>query len=53
MNGMSTVEKSMEKAKFYNREDLKAKDVNGSMIISPSEEIAAAKWLSLAISMPT
>lgn len=27
MNGMSTVEKSMEKAKFYNREDLKAKDV--------------------------
>lgn len=27
MNGMSTVEKSMEKTKFYNREDLKAKDV--------------------------
>lgn len=24
---MSTVEKSMEKTKFYNREDLKAKDV--------------------------
>ena len=28
-------------------------NLNGSRIISPSEEIAAAKWLSLAISMPT
>lgn len=28
-------------------------NLNGSRIMSPSEEIAAAKWLSLAISMPT
>ena len=28
-------------------------NLNGSRIMSPLEEIAAAKWLSLAISMPT
>ena len=28
-------------------------NLNGSINISPSEEIAAAKWLSLAMSMPT
>lgn len=26
-NGMNIAEKSMEKTRFYNREDLKAKDV--------------------------
>lgn len=28
-------------------------NLNGSMIISLSEEIAAAKWLGVEISMPT
>lgn len=28
-------------------------NLNDSMSISPSEETAAAKWLSLAMSMPT
>lgn len=44
-------ESSLESSKW--KPTLSLQNLNGSMSISPSEDMAEAKWLSLAISMPT